>query len=191
MTLLQDYIKQNDSSDFGVQAYVADVSARYPKLMASEWGHRKEVTCRWTIEYASGTDVTTSLLMLPLALLGHFFIRTSKMSFTTHHYLNPSEVRLLRRTRMIKHFLLPFAVLWLVLTGIALFMGLCCILVAIFPVDPLHPVALWPVLLCDFVLGLLVATGLKAQRCLWKMGEPPGSDSFRDQRIRLTVVEIT
>jgi hypothetical protein len=197
MTLLQEHIKQGQNANFGVQDYVQDVVARFPEIPANEWGHRKEVRCLWLLQYASRTNTAFTILLLPLMILaGHAAARTTQVTFVTYHYLEPTELRKLKRQRTLKNLLLPLAMLGMGISGMFGVFALIGIYISIFPPTPLpgednKPIPLWTVLVMMLVAVVLFTAAVKAQRRLWKFGEPQDSDCFRDQRIQLRDVGIT
>jgi hypothetical protein len=191
MNLLKDHIRSSGSTEEGVRAYVLDVSARYPHLDINSWGHRQQATCHWSIGYVTRADVATSLLMMPFWLIGHVAARESKIEFITFHYLTYSDARRLRQTRIFKYLLLLFVIFAVVAVGIALVFGLVCFVVATFNIDPYpKPMRVGPVALAVLGLTALFLVTLKVQRRLWKMGQPPHTDAFGDQRINLKSVEF-
>jgi hypothetical protein len=143
------------------------------------------------IEYQSKSDNTVTILMLPLMLLGHFHYRRSRISFTTYHYLAPSEARNLRLILGLKKFFLPMTVLALLTSGIALVIALIMIAVVVFnpppPTGKAHPEYIAVAML--IIVSIFVAA-LKAQRWFWKRGIPPGTSEFSDQSIRLESVKL-
>jgi ABC-type xylose transport system permease subunit len=196
MTLLRDHLKRSQSTEEGVRDYVVDVSARYPSIEKTTWGLRQQVACHWRVGYVTRSDAVVSLLMMPFWLLGHVTARSSYMDFTTYHYLTVPEVRSLRQRRMLKYFLLPFVIFALVMTGIALLIGLIVTVVMVFhlgpPEEDNRPTVMAPVVFaaCLIFLGLFLFASLKAQRRLYKMGQPPHADEFQDQQILLKAVDI-
>jgi len=196
MSLLKDHLRSSGSTEEGVRAYVQDVSARYPPLDPKTWGHRQQATCHWSVGYVTGADIATSLLMMPFWLLGHVTARESKIEFVTYHYLTYPEARSLRRRRLWKYFLMPFIVFALVSTGIVLVIGLFGTVVMVFHLGPPdednHPMVMGPAIFAVglIFLGLLFVASLKAQRRLYKMGQPPHADEFQDQQILLKTVDI-
>jgi len=196
MSLLKDHLRQSRSTEEGVRAYVLDVSARYPQLDPNTWGHRRQATCHWTVSYVTRADMATSLLMMPFWLIGHVTARESKIDFVTYHYLTYPEARHLRWSRVLKYFLLPFVIFALVMTGIALLIGLIVVVVMVFhlgpPEEANRPTVMAPAVFaaCLIFLGLFFLASLKAQRWLWKMGQPPHADEFKDQQILLRSVDI-
>jgi hypothetical protein len=194
MNLLEDHIRSSGSTEEGVKAYVLDVTARYPQLDPYTWGHRQQATCHWTVGYVTRADMAASLLMMPFWLIGHVTARESKIEFVTFHYLTYSEARRLGRMRVLKHLLLPFVIFAVVAVGIALVMGLFSLVVTAFNLVPsAEPLSIRAIdlgVLCVLGVALLFLAALKAQRRLWKMGQPPHTDAFCDQRIQLKSVKI-
>jgi hypothetical protein len=191
MTLLQEHIKQGQNANFGVQDYVQDVVARFPEIPANEWGHRKEVRCLWLLKYASRTTTVVTILLLPLMMLaGHAAFWLTEVTFVTYHYLEPSDLRRFKRQQTLKKFLLPLSVMGVLICGMIAVITLGMVLVVIYPPAPLpgqndQPIPLWTVVLAFLVAVLFAAVAIKAQRRVWKLGEPQDSNCFRDQRIQL------
>jgi hypothetical protein len=190
MSLLRDYIKSRKSTEEGVHAYVDDVTARYPQRDKLLWGSNEQVTCHWELGYTTRSDVAITALMLPFLLLGHFAARGSRINFTTYHYLTHAEARTMRRKRVLKLLLLPLTVFILVMVGIALVISLFGIIAGVFQLTPADqpPISAGEIALVGLVaLFLLVffLAAIKAQRRLWKLGQPPGTDFFQEQNLNL------
>jgi hypothetical protein len=196
MSLLKDHLRSSRSTEEGVWAYIRDVSARYPPLDPNTWGHRRQATCHWSVGYVTRADVATSLLMMPFWLIGHVTARESKIDFVTYHYLTYPEARYLRWSRVLKYLLLPFIVLALVLTGIALLIGLIVAVVMVFhlgpPEEANRPTVMAPAVFTAglIFLGLFFLASLKGQQRVFKMGQPPHTNDFQDQQILLKSVDI-
>jgi hypothetical protein len=197
MTLLQEHIKRSGQADFGVQAFVTDVLARFPERPREKWGFRKEVKCLWQLQYASRTSTVLTILFLPLMILaGHAAAWTKKTSFVTYHYLEPSELRRLKLWRILKNLLLPLAIFGMGISGIVgviALIGVCVEFNSPEPVPDPHskPIPFSAVVLTLLVAWALFAGAIKVQRLLWKLGDPQDSDCFCDQRIQLSNLAIT
>jgi hypothetical protein len=191
MSLLKDHLRSGGSTEDGVRAYIVDVTARYPQLDRNTWGHRRQVTCHWTVGYVTKTDVAASLLMMPFWLIGHAMVQESRIEFVTFHYLTYSEARRLRWMRILRQSLVPFVILAMVAVGIALVFGLVGVVATVFHLDPSpNPLPVWPVVLSVLGLAVIFWATLKGQQWLWKMGQPLHTDAFGDRRIQLRSVEI-
>jgi len=196
-SLLKDHLRQSKTTEEGLRAFAADVAQRYPKLPPKEWELKKQVTCHWTVQFFSGTDKTVTLLMLPLLLLGHFHMKSSRLDFTTFHYLTSSETRRLRWSRALRVLLLPLVIFGMVAVGITLFIAICVLgvgLVTAFqPPTPQNPQPVKGSLLAGLgvaVLALTIFAIIRAQRKVSKMGQPLRTDDFQDQQILLRSVDI-
>jgi hypothetical protein len=196
MTLLQDHLKRSRSTEEGVRDYAADVSERYPQIEKTAWGLKQQVICHWRVGYVTRSDAAISLLMIPFWLLGHVSARSSYIDFTTYHYLTVPEVRSLRQRRMLKYFLLPFVIFALVMIGIALLIGLIVAVVMVFhlgpPEEDNRPTLMAPAVFAAglIFLGLFFMASLKGQQRVFKMGQPPHTDDFRDRQILLKSIDI-
>ena len=130
-----------------------------------------------------------------MVLAGHAAARMTQATFRTYHYLEPTDIRRLKQRRFLKNLCLPFVLLGLGIASMAMVISVIGILVSFFPPPPQpgqtnEPIKLWTVALAFLATALLVAAAIKAQRRLWKLGEPQDSDCFRDQRIQLREIKI-
>ena len=189
MTLLTDYTRRYPSPEQAITAFVADMEAKYARQPTVATASDRWVQCDWTIEYQKAGEKTGVALALLFGLVGHFAFAVAKRKFSTFHRLTTKESGVLRTSLGLRRAVLPFVTFGTVLIGflfIYFIIGAACFL----------PTAKVPItagsvarLAGLFFAALLIFLGaIKIQKAVGRMGRPPHTTEFADQRIKLAAV---
>ena len=193
MTLLDQYKSQGGSTDEAVAAYVQDVGVRYDGNQESP-DAATQVECQWLIYYQTKSTVMSSVLALPLLLVGHMSFFYEKVNFTTYHFLDRAEVRKLKAGLVVRGVLLPLlafaVVLSAVLLVILLFTWLGMIFYAITEPTPQTAGGFLTIGIIT-LMAVAVFTAIRwVQVFLQRMGRPPNAPDLTDEAVKLLKVKV-
>ena len=189
MSLLNDYTRRYPSSEQAVNAFVADMEAKYSRQPTLATALDRWLQCDWTIEYQKAGEKTGVALALLFGLFGHLAFAVTKRKFSTFHHLTVKEASSLRTSMHLRKALQPFVTFGTVLIGFLFFFFVVC--TACFLPASNAPVTATSLarLAGLFIAALAIFLGaIKIQKVVGRMGRPPHTTEFTDQRIKLAVI---
>lgn len=191
MTKLGEYLRANPLPEAAVQAFASDMEVQYKRSLRLSTSSDQWVQCDWIIEYQRGGQKTEVFLNLVFMLFGHFAFSATKYKFHTFHLLTTKETQALRRAVLIRKAFLPFVTFGTVLIGFLFFFFL--IGAAIFlPTDqtPMTLLSSTKLVGMLLVVALIFWIAIKVQIAMGKIGRPPHTSEFTDQRIKMANVSL-